>query len=421
MESSKGESVITGEEILIIEDSLTQAEQLRDILERHHYRVSAAGNGREALAAIAVSKPALIISDIIMPEMDGYELCSRIKADERYRGIPVILLTSLSNPRDVIRGLECGADNFITKPYNEEYLLSRIRHMETDRSRPEGEDPAGGLALHFGGQDYVITADRRQIVNLLLSTYETAVQQNRELTKARDELHGLNEQLETANKELESFSYTVSHDLRSPLTCINGYCQLLTDLCGESLDEQSKEFVQEIQEATDRMGQLITTLLNFSQLTRKEINRETVNLGKLAQTIALDLRLREPRRKVTLKIAEGGVVDGDAKLLRVVLDNLIGNAWKYSGKRAEAVIEFGILDEGREKVYFVRDNGVGFDMAYADKLFAAFERLHDSEEFEGIGIGLVTVQRIIQRHGGRIWAEGEVGKGATFYFTLGEA
>ncbi|HYS43147.1 MAG TPA: response regulator, partial [Geobacteraceae bacterium] len=160
MESSKGESVITGEEILIIEDSLTQAEQLRDILERHHYRVSAAGNGREALAAIAVSKPALIISDIIMPEMDGYELCSRIKADERYRGIPVILLTSLSNPRDVIRGLECGADNFITTPYNEEYLLSRIRHMETDRYRPEGEDPAGGLALHFGGQDYVITADR---------------------------------------------------------------------------------------------------------------------------------------------------------------------------------------------------------------------------------------------------------------------
>ena len=277
-----------------------------------------------------------------------------------------------------------------------------------------------GLAtLHFGGQDYVITADRRQVVNLLLSTYETAVQQNRELTKARDELHGLNEQLETANKELESFSYTVSHDLRSPLTCINGYCQLLKDLCGENLDEQSKEFVNEIQEATDRMGQLITTLLNFSQLTRKEINRETVNLGKLAQTIALDLRLREPGRRVTFKIAEGGVVNGDAKLLRVVLDNLIGNAWKYSGKRDDAVIEFGMRDQGRETVYFVRDNGVGFDMAYADKLFAAFERLHDSEEFEGIGIGLVTVQRIIQRHGGRIWAEGEEGKGATFSFTLG--
>jgi two-component system sensor histidine kinase/response regulator len=420
MESRQGETVIIGEEILIIEDSLTQAEQLRDILERHDYRVSAAANGREALAAMAARKPSLIISDIIMPEMDGYELCSRIKADERYREIPVILLTSLSNPQDVIRGLECGADNFITKPYNEEYLLSRIRHMEMDRSRPEGAEPAGGLTLHHGGQEYVITAGRRQIVNLLLSTYETALQQNRELTKARDELHDLNEQLETANKELEAFSYTVSHDLRSPLTCINGYCQLLADLCGESLDDQSKEFVQEIQEATDRMGQLITTLLNFSQLTRKEITRETVNLSKLAQTISLDLRLREPGRKVTFNIAEGGVVNGDAKLLRVVLDNLVGNAWKYSGKRADAVIEFGMLDQGREKVYFVRDNGVGFDMAYADRLFAAFERLHDSEEFEGIGIGLVTVQRIIQRHGGRIWAEGEEGKGATFYFTLGE-
>src|ERR1700686_583976 len=170
MGSRTEESVITGEEILIIEDSLTQAEQLRDILERHHYRVSAAANGRQALAALAARKPSLIISDIIMPEMDGYELCRRIKADERYRGIPVMLLTSLSNPRDVIRGLECGADNFITKPYNEEYLLFRIRQMEADRSRPEDAAPAGGLALHFGGQEDVITADRRQIVNLLLST-----------------------------------------------------------------------------------------------------------------------------------------------------------------------------------------------------------------------------------------------------------
>ena len=143
------------------------------------------------------------------------------------------------------------------------------------------------------------------------------------------------------------------------------------------------------------------------------------DLGAVAKSAALDLRLREPGRAVTLKIAEGGIVSGDPKLLRVVMDNLIGNAWKYSGKRADAVIEFGMRDQGKETVYFVRDNGVGFDMAYADKLFAAFERLHDSEEFEGIGIGLVTVQRIIQRHGGRIWAEGEAGKGATFYFTLG--
>ena len=419
MDSIQGEGAVAVEEILIIEDSPTQAEQLRDILERHHYRVSVAANGREALATLAVRRPSLIISDIIMPEMDGYELCRRIKADERCRDIPVMLLTSLSNPRDVIRGLECGADNFITKPYNEEYLISRIRCMEADRLRRGDAEPEEGLKLHFGGEEYVITADRRQIVNLLLSTYETAVHQNRELSMARDELRGLIEQLAGANKELEAFSYTVSHDLRSPLTCINGYCQLLAEFCADRLDEQGRDFIREIRGASERMGQLITTLLNFSQLTRKEIRRETVNLGYLAKAVALDLKMREPGRTVIFKIAEGGVVSGDPKLLRAVLDNLIGNAWKYSGKCSEAVIEFGMQERRGETVYFVRDNGAGFDMGFADKLFAAFERLHDADEFEGIGIGLATVKRIVERHGGKIWAEGDVGKGATFYFTLG--
>ncbi|HEY6872699.1 MAG TPA: response regulator [Geobacteraceae bacterium] len=419
MEEQTSSDAAVGGMILIVEDSPTQAEQLRYILEKHGHRVMAAGNGRQALSVMAEEKPGLIISDIIMPEMDGYELCRAIKADERYRDIPVILLTSLADPHDVIRGLECGADNFITKPYDETYLLSRIMNIGMERSRRGAADGAEGVEIFFGCRKFMITADRRQILNLLLSTYETAIQKNRELSRARDELRELNDQLEAANKELEAFSYTVSHDLRAPLTGISGYCQLLAEFSAGSLDEQGKEFVREIAGAADRMDQLITTILNFSQLTRKAINRETVDLSRLARSVSRDLLLRNPERTVTFRIAEGVMADGDAKLLRVVLENLLGNAWKYTGTRHGAVIEFGVLEQGGEAVHFIRDNGVGFDMASAERLFGAFQRLHDAEEFEGIGIGLATVERIIQRHGGRVWAEGEEGKGATFYFTLG--
>jgi two-component system sensor histidine kinase/response regulator len=407
-----------GEEILIIEDSPTQAEHLRYILENHSYRVSTAANGKEALAAIAVRKPALIISDIVMPEMDGYELCRRIKANEVYRDIPFLLLTALSDPQDVIRGVECGADNFITKPYDEEYLISRIRHLQMDRNQPRRENSTGGLELHFGGQDYVINADRRQILNLLLSTYETAILKNRELSRARDELNDLNEQLEAANRELESFSYTISHDLRGPVSNISGSCQVLMQICAGNLDEQGKTFLGYIEQETRRMAILISSLLNFSKLTSQEIHREKVELGELAAVIAADLQLKEPKRKVAFSVAADATCYGDPALLRAVLENLLGNAWKYTGKREEPRIEFGTNESEGQTTYFVRDNGAGFDMSQAHRLFATFQRLHSEEDFEGSGVGLATVQRIIQRHGGRVWAEGEVGKGATFYFTL---
>jgi len=408
-----------GEEILVIEDSPTQAEQLRYILEKHGYRVSTAGNGREALAVMDERKPGLIITDVVMPEMDGYELCSRVKGDERFSDIPVILLTSLSDPHEVIRGLECGADNFITKPYDETSLLYRIINMQMERQQRRSAEGSNGLEIIFDCRKFLITADRRQAVNLLLSTYEAAIQKNRELSKARDELNELNERLEAANRELEAFNYSVAHDLRTPLTCISGYCQFLLEFSAEKLDEQSINFVNDISDAAGRMGQLITTLLNFSQLTRKEVYRETVDLSRVARTVTLDLRMREPGRTVNFVIAEGVEVDGDEKLLRVVLENLIGNAWKYTGKREDAFIEFGTVESDGKPAYFVRDNGVGFGENQADKLFTPFERLDNSRAFEGIGIGLATVQRIIQRHGGQVWAEGEEGKGATFYFTLG--
>jgi two-component system sensor histidine kinase/response regulator len=406
-------------EILIVEDSPTQAEKLGYILEQHGYRVSVAANGREALAFMDVRKPSLIISDIVMPEMDGYELCRRIKSDENLRSVPVILLTTLSDPRDVIKGLECGADNFITKPIDEEYLLSRITDIRAERSRPACANTAEGLQLRFDGEDFMVKADCRQILNLLLSTYDMAIRKNRELSQARDELHELNMQLKDANRELETFSFTVSHDLRSPLNVISLYAQELTGLCGDRQDARFHDNLQVILGQVNRMDQLITTLLGFSQISRGDLRLAVINLSEMAGEIAGQLAMKEPARRVGFIIGEGITVVGDARLLRVAMENLLGNAWKYTGGKPEAVIEFGMEEDREKTVFFVRDNGAGFDMDLAGMLFKPFKRLHDREEFDGNGIGLATVQRIIHRHGGEVWAEGEVGKGAVFYFTLG--
>ena len=232
------------------------------------------------------------------------------------------------------------------------------------------------------------------------------------------DLEKANSELEAANQELEAFNYTVSHDLRSPLTCINGYCQILHEHSGERLDEQSRGFIDHIHAAAKRMDQLIGTLLNFSRLTRQDMEREAVDLSHLARAVTLDLKLRYPEHRVKLTIAEGMAVSGDGKLLRVVLENLLGNAWKYTGNCSDPMIEFGVQEQKGKMLYFIRDNGIGFDTGQERKLFNIFQRLDNALEFEGTGIGLVTVRRIIQRHGGDIWAEGESGKGATFYFTL---
>lgn len=414
MEESKQEIGIVGEDILVIEDSPTQAIHLKHLLEKHGHRVSTAGNGREALTLLTGEKPGLIISDILMPELDGYELCRIIKANQSYRDIPVILLTSLADPKDVIKGLECGADNFITKPYSEEHLLARIEHTRIIRNATETAD----MEICFAGRKYLISAGRRQILNLLLSTYEAAIGKNHELIRARDELKDLNAKLAATNRELEAFNYTVSHDLRSPLTGIAGYCQLLMEACAGRLDEQCAGYIRGIAKSAHRMDQLITTILRFSRITSSNLHRETVNLSQISRAIAAQLRLNEPQRRVTFNIAEGALVSGDTRLLKVVMDNLLGNAWKYTGKQDEATIEFGGTQRNGKQVWYVRDNGPGFDMKLADRLFIPFQRLHDSEEFEGHGIGLATVLRIIERHGGRVWAEGEPGKGAAFFFIL---
>ncbi|MBN2147430.1 MAG: PAS domain S-box protein [Anaerolineales bacterium] len=225
-------------------------------------------------------------------------------------------------------------------------------------------------------------------------------------------------ELVAVNQELEAFSYSVSHDLRAPLRAIDGFSQALLEDYMACLDDVGQDYLRRVQGASRKMGQLISDLLKLSRLTRGEMRHEQVDLSAIATEIVAELRSTQPERQVSFIIAPHLVTNGDPHLLRVALENLLGNAWKFTSKQEIAQIEFGSKPVGHEMVYLVRDNGAGFDMTYASKLFGAFQRLHSLAEFEGTGIGLATVQRVIHRHGGRIWAEGQVGVGAVFYFTL---
>jgi PAS domain S-box-containing protein len=251
---------------------------------------------------------------------------------------------------------------------------------------------------------------------LLISS---AVRDVTERRRVEDALRQAKEAAETASRELEAFSYSVAHDLRAPLRAINGFSVALVEDLGDKLGHESREHLQRIRTGAERMAQLIDALLGLARLSRTPIAGDPVDLSELAHEVVGQLRAAEPGRAVECVIAERMPTRGDPRLLRVLLYNLLGNAWRFSARRDAARVEVGASDDGA--CYFVRDNGAGFDMAYAHKLFVPFQRLHPPGEFEGTGIGLATAQRIVQRHGGRIWAEGAVDRGATFHFTLAQA
>jgi PAS domain S-box-containing protein len=308
--------------------------------------------------------------------------------------------------------------NMWAKAEQKDSMVNKMQNREKmNNEEYEFRSKSGKIKTMLVSSEYLTLGGKPCV--LVASTDITERKKTEEkLKETLKDLEHSSAQLAATNKELETFSYSVSHDLRSPLRSIDGFSQALLEDYEDSLDEIGKDYLNRLRTASQKMGELIDGLLKLSRLTRGQMHQEEVDLSTLVEEITSRLHENEPKRKVDFIIRKGLVAQGDRELLRALFENLLGNAWKFTSKSEKARIEFGITKNGKKTTYFINDNGAGFDMVYADKLFGAFQRLHDASEFAGTGIGLATVLRIINRHGGNIWAEGAVNKGATFYFTL---
>lgn len=316
--------------------------------------------------------PDLILIDWLLPGKAGLELCHALKASPQTTNIPIIFLTSKGAVDDEVQVFAAGAVDYLHKPLNPPVVRARIR-------------------MHL------------------------ALSRQRQILKQRTE------QLEALNKELESFCYSVSHDLRAPLRAVRGFSQALLDDHAAGLAPQAQDYLQRVLSAGERMDELIVDMLELSRVSRSQFTRETVDLSQLVRTTAEQICQRHPHRDISIHVQDNLLVQGDARLLHIAVENLLENACKFTAQTVQPRIEFGSRVEAGTTVHFIRDNGIGFDPRYADKLFLPFQRLHNYSDYPGTGIGLATVQRVISRHGGRIWGKSAVGEGAEFCFTLAGA
>jgi signal transduction histidine kinase len=354
--------------VLVVDDMAANLVALEAALDGLPCELVTARSGEDALRQLLRGSFAAMLLDVHMPDMDGFEVARLARSNQASRDLPIIFLTAMDETEEAaLRGYGSGAVDFLFKPFNPHVLRSKVQVF---------------LDLHS----------------------------SRQRLAAEIEAH------RATMRELEAFSYTVSHDLRAPLRSIGGFTRILADDYRDRLDDDGHRNIERILGAVTRMNGLIDDLLGFARVTRSDLERSDVDLSSLAGEIVERLKAEDPARSADVVIAQGLKAHADRRLCAVVLENLLRNAWKFTAKRADARIELGV-DEGRRS-FFVRDNGAGFDPKHAAKLFGVFERLHSANEFEGTGIGLATVRRIVERHGGRVWAEARPGEGAMFGFTF---
>ena len=416
--------------ILIVEDSPTQTKMLRFILEENGFIVNSANNGVKALECIHKKKPNLIITDIVMPEMDGFALCKAIKSDSELKSIPIMLLTSLSDPQDVIKGLQAGADNFLTKPYEDTFLILCIQNIFANQTLRQSRPPDAEIEIMFAGERYFINSDRMQIIDLLLSTYDNAVQKNNELHKAHADLleihHQLeqkNIQLELVNQEKNHFLSIAAHDLRNPLTTIYTAADLITEELKDKTSSETKEFLEMIKQSSKFMRSLLEELLDVSVIDsgKLSIHLEPVKLIDLIRNNVALNRVIAGRKQITVEYHctnDLPILQLDRKKIEQVLNNLISNAIKYSFPQSK--VEIHSKREGDNLVISVSDEGQGIPPTEMDRLFKPFSRtsVKATSGESSTGLGLVIVRKIIEAHDGRVWAESQVKKGSTFYISL---
>ncbi len=365
----------TKPKLLIVDDKPENLKALEVVLADLDVELIKATNGNDALKETLYHDFTLALLDIQMPDMDGFELATILREEEKTSRLPFIFISAIyTDSLNIFKGYEKGAFSFITKPFQPEILINKVR------------------------------------------LFIEKLQQESELSKLNKDLERKNEELKAINKELESFSYTVSHDLRAPLRTMKLYSGMLETDYADKLGEGGTKLLGKIQKNATKMGQLIDDLLSLAQLQKEQVNKSDVNMQELVESIAKEIEDTAPHHAdITINNLEPAV--GDKALLRQVWINLISNAIKYSRNNETPQIEIGSMP-GRLTTYYIKDNGVGFDMEYAANLFGVFQRLHSSSEFEGTGVGLAIVKRIIAKHGGNIWVESEVDKGAAFYFNL---
>jgi two-component system, sensor histidine kinase and response regulator len=377
--------------VLIVDDEPAGRRALHALLAPLDQDVVLASSGREALRHLLDRDFAVILLDVQMPTMDGFETARLIRERDRTRHVPIIFLTAGQGlESQVFRGYALGAVDYLLKPIEPEILRSKVS----------------------------VFVDLARKTRLIEEQAAELLGREQEARRLLDELAQRNRDLEASNRELESFSHTVSHDLRAPLRGLDGFSRALLEDHASALQGDGHVYLTRIRDSALHMAQLVEGLVVLSTLTRHELIMQDVDLSKLAQLIMSNLRASAPERAAEVRIAPRLQARGDPRLLRIVLENLLGNAWKFTSKREVARVELGVGAHEGHEAFFIRDNGAGFDMTHAHRLYTAFQRLHSAREFEGTGIGLASVHRILRRHGGRIWSDSRPGEGTTFHFVI---